>query len=407
LIKAFPFAAVRPNLTLIHEVVANPKQADAELKEFVATHPNSILHIIKPYLHFPLATLNLPEHFPIARTHLESMLERKVLEKDDQEYIYIYKQSYPGGESFEGVVLGISIDDYLQGRIKKHENTITHKEDALVNYLDKVGVVGEPVLLSNPNELFFSEWMHNFDERPADMDFTDLSGRRHQVWTVSEEKGIQDLQLSLEKTNCLYIADGHHRIAAISHFLDEMRTNEKWEAERMILMAFVLPESELTIKPFHRILKGMNIESLTALPENLQRDFIIEKSLTPVTPEKKGEICYLGPQGWFKITLKPGHAHPSPVENLDVSQLEDLIFQNWLGILDSKTDDRLSFLNGDVSLEELEKQYKEEGWDAVFVLYPNTMREIKEVADAGETMPPKSTWIEPKFLSGMLLQQFR
>ncbi|MBL7811843.1 MAG: DUF1015 domain-containing protein [Bacteroidetes bacterium] len=403
-IHVHPFRGLRPANKFANQVITLTDIAKSEdqLRQELESEPLSFLHLMKPNLHFAEGKPLTEQHYAFSRNYRRQLQEQQVLVLDDIPYVYIYKQILADGTVFEGVILGIEARDYAEGRIRKHEHTLTAKEDGLVDYIQKLQMVGEPVLLANPNEWFFSEWMHNFDERPPAQEFTDMRGTQHQLWLVSEPKGIADLQMSFAKTQNLYIADGHHRIAAVARYQQEHES----KAETQLIMAFVLPESSLRIKSFHRLLQNMDPVLCAGLPDKAAADFEVTRMTEGGRPSRKGEIVYLGPQGWYKFTLKPGHAHPSPSENLDVYQLEDLIFRKHLGITDSKTDEHLLFVNGDESLHSLESRKDRGEITAAFVLFPNSMKEIREVADADETMPPKSTWIEPKLPAGMVIHTF-
>lgn len=400
MIHIHPFAALRPAAEHADKVVCGtPDQGEDK-------HPYHYENVVRPFLSAPLGSINAETYRP-ALDYFRNLKNEGVLITEDQEGIYIYRQTLADGTVFEGLILGISSADYDNGQICKHENTLTEKQELMVQHISALRVVGEPVLLADPSEEFIEDWMHRYDEMRPVYDFKDQQGRRHEVWVVSDTTAIAELKAGFLKTSRLYIADGHHRIAASTLFLDRMQEKQGWQAEESFFMAYVLPESQLTIKPFHRLLKNTDPEEWMDMIHNASSDFYVDLLHEPVRPERKGDIVALTPSGWYRLRLKPGHMHPSPSENLDVYRLEAYVFNKFFHIKDSKTDARLRFVRGDIGLVELQQMRERGEIDGAFVLYPNTMREIKEVADAGETMPPKSTFIEPKIPGGMLIQRFR
>ncbi len=395
MIRVYPFTAMHPANKFATAVVCGEKTENHEDYHYE--------QVVKPFLG---AQSGRPADYTAALNYFSELNQKGVLLKESEPAVYIYKQTQSDGSEFEGLILGISSEDYEQGLICRHENTLTEKQELMVQHISALRVVGEPVLLADPIEDFIIDWMEMHDRKEAMLNFTDQAGNRHQVWAVTDVEAIAELRRSFELTSRLYIADGHHRIAAGSLFLERMREKQDWPSEKCIIMACVLPESRLMIKPFHRLLNGTDTEDWLDMIHNASSDFYVDMLPGPALPEKKGDIVALTPAGWYRLRLKPGHMNPNPAENLDVFRLEKYVFQRYFHIKDSKTDPRLTFVRGDKPLEELEFLRNNGSLDGAFILYPNTMREIKEVADASETMPPKSTWIEPKIPGGMLIQQF-
>jgi uncharacterized protein (DUF1015 family) len=272
----------------------------------------------------------------------------------------------------------------------------------MVKHIEALRKVGEPVLLANPNDEFMSDWIQQHENADIVFEFTDSHGKCHALWFISDADAIEKLRTSFLKTSRLYIADGHHRIASVATYLQE--NPEK--AENAGIMAYVLPESSLLIKPFHRILRNTDREEWLDMIHNASADFYVDLLPAPMKPERKGDIVVLTPMGWYRLRLKPGHTKPNPSENLDVFRLEEYVFKKFFQIKDSKNDSRLEFMRGDEELSFLQVLRNKGDIDGAFVLFPNTIKEIKDVADAAETMPPKSTWIEPKIPAGMLFNVF-
>jgi uncharacterized protein (DUF1015 family) len=385
-----PFAALRPVAAHVDQVVCGKH--------------GSKLHfgnVIRSLVGITLENLAVDDYRE-AQQYFDKLQGNKVLICEKTPGIYIYKQTQPNGNVFHGVVVCVDYQDYLNGSICKHENTLTSKQSLMVKHIETIRKVGEPVLIANPNDEYMTDWIQQHENSDILFDFTDNHGKKHELWFVDNPAAIESLQASFLKTSRLYIADGHHRIASVATYL-QSNTDK---AKECGIMAYILPESALQIKPFHRILKNTDTEEWLDMIHNASADFYVELLNKPERPKRKGEIVALTPMGWYRLRLKPGHVKPNPSENLDVFRLEEYVFKKFFHIKDSKSDKRLEFLRGDEDLNTLQQWKKRGEIDGAFILFPNTIKEIKDVADAGETMPPKSTWIEPKIPAGMLINVF-
>jgi uncharacterized protein (DUF1015 family) len=385
-----PFAALRPVAAHVDQVVCGKH--------------GSKLHfgnVIRSLVGIKLENLAVDDYRE-AQQYFDKLQGNKVLICEKTPGIYIYKQTQPNGNVFHGVVVCVDYQDYLNGSICKHENTLTSKQSLMVKHIETIRKVGEPVLIANPNDEYMTDWIQQHENSDILFDFTDNHGKKHELWFVDNPAAIESLQASFLKTSRLYIADGHHRIASVATYL-QSNTDK---AKECGIMAYILPESALQIKPFHRILKNTDTEEWLDMIHNASADFYVELLNKPERPKRKGEIVALTPMGWYRLRLKPGHVKPNPSENLDVFRLEEYVFKKFFHIKDSKSDKRLEFLRGDEDLNTLQQWKKRGEIDGAFILFPNTIKEIKDVADAGETMPPKSTWIEPKIPAGMLINVF-
>ena len=337
-----------------------------------------------------------------AKLYFKKLEDSKVLIKEASQGVYIYKQTGADGVVFQGIIVCIGFEDYLSGDISKHENTLTSKQQLMVRHIEAIKKIGEPVLLANPSEEFMLDWMQQNEQASPIFVFSDNAGKHHELWFVDDMEAIQELKDSFLITPRLYIADGHHRIASVAEYLHAHPD----VADKTGIMSLVIPESSLVIKPFHRLLKNTDREDWLDMLHNASSDFYVDSLPSPARPEKKGDIVALTPMGWYRLRLKPGHTKPNPAENLDVFRLERFVFNKFFHIKDSKTDNRLDFVRGDEALTTLQLWINRGEIDGAFVLFANTIKEIKEVADVGETMPPKSTWIEPKIPAGMLINSY-
>lgn len=376
------------------------------LQQYFAQNPNTYLHVVKPHIHFGETKTSGEHHLQFAKEYLHQLLNQGVLVQDPQAGVYIYKQSLPDGHSFTGIIAGVSAIDYLEGTVKKHEYTLTEKENYMMAHLAHTHVVGEPVLLSCPDGDGLKSWIGNKTEGIPLLDFADESNTHHKVWHITDEAELGGIAAFMARQEALYIADGHHRIAASSDYLTRMHNEHNWKSNKMFFMAFIVPEDELWINSFHRLVKGLSESDIENMLSQCLDKFEVSKAQAPFTPQSKGEFGLCTSLGWYKLKFKNTANYGSPAQNLDVARLEQYIFKEILHITDSKSDSRLQFVRGDMPPLELENLVNKGSIDAAFLVYPNTMAEIKAVADAEETMPPKSTWIEPKMLTGMLIQKF-
>lgn len=385
-----PFTALRPVAAHVDQVVCGKHGSNLHFG-----------NVIRSLVGITLRN-HSEENYREALHYFNKLQTARVLVRESKEGVYIYKQTLPDGKEFHGIIACLAYEDYVNGDICKHENTLTSKQNLMVKHIEAIQKVGEPVLLANPNDEFMSDWIQQHESADIVFEFTDNHGKHHEIWFVSDSYSLEKLKISFLKTPRLYIADGHHRIASVASYLN-LHSDK---SEKSGIMAYILPESSLQIKPFHRILKHTDREEWLDMIHNASADFYVDLLSKPERPEKKGDIVTLTPMGWYRLRLKPGHTRPNPSENLDVYRLEEFVFIKFFHIKDSKNDSRLEFVRGDEDLKVLQQWQKRGEIDGAFILYPNTIKEIKDVADAGETMPPKSTWIEPKIPAGMLINVF-
>lgn len=407
MVRVYPFAALRPTQEFVSKVASRVPGASEErtLQEELDSNDLSYLHVIKSGISEKRGEGNA-SHYDAAKAYFNRLKSMGVLIHETDPAIYIYSQKFPDNHVFEGLIIGISAIDYLEGSIKKHEYTLTEKESRMVEHVTHTGVVGEPVLIANPNSDYTKDWIRRHKKGNPILVFTDKDNIEHSVWAETGKEAIAEIQLAYRDIDSLYIADGHHRIAASSMYLTHMHNEKNWTAEKLCFMAYVLADSDLWIKPFHRLVKGYTDAQIEMVVDRLHQRFDVQHSENAVVPEEKGTFGMYSRRGWLHLKFKEEASYHTPAENLDVSRLEKYIFNALLSIEDSKSDNRLGFLRGDVNASELEALVQSGTYDLAFVLFPNTMHEIQEVADAGQVMPPKSTWVEPKLLTGMLIQEF-
>ena len=396
---------IRPDAQYAAQVSAriSGTETQDELTHILEDNPFSYLHVIKPYLHFADPE-HQEKHFSFGRNYFRQLRDQRILIEEIERQMLVYRQTDEvNGLIFEGIIAGVSIQDYLNGSVKKHEHTRTQKELKLVKHMEVTHAVGEPVLLCYESHHDLPDF-EALKGNPI-CDFVCESNLRHQLWLIPQEAHalIQDF---FSECADFYIADGHHRIAATTRYLLEHR-EELSKEEDQTFMSLILRADQMAIKPFHRLIHWPTVEQKESFLSKLETMFTYVKEDTFVKPAKMGEfgMC-LNQTEWYRLHLKEANRFKEYPECLDVSCLESLLFKEILGIEDSKTDERLVFTRGDLASEDLQRLMKEHHANLVFTLYPNSFGDIKSVADMHGVMPPKSTWIEPKLRTGMVIQLF-
>lgn len=405
MVKIKSFHAVRPPRDKAHLVATRPYYTykkhimDAKLEE----NPYTFMHIINPEYGLSDKTLpNSEERFSRVREKYQEFLEQGLLEQDEEEAIYIYRQTKKG-RIYTGVIAGASVEEYEKDQIKKHEATLTSREEVFVNYLDITGFNAEPVLLSHkPNEALNALLEEICSERP-EYEFSTTDCVKHELWIVTGENEAK-IKHCFEGINETYIADGHHRSASSAILAQRYRENGQVKnINSQYFLAFFIDENRLDILPFHRVSRDLNGLDCDTFREALEINFHIEPSLSQI-PSAEHEIMMFLEEKWYKLTCKSEIINSeNPVKELDAQILTDYILDPLLGIKDLKTDERIEFVSGEEGVESMIRQVRKYPQGVGFVLYPVTMEKVKMVADAHMIMPPKSTWVEPKLRSGLTI----
>ena len=327
--------------------------------------------------------------------------------QDEKPCYYIYEQIMDG-RSQKGIVACASIDDYLQGVIKKHENTRADKEEDRIRHVDTCGAQTGPIFLAYRKNDTLQQLVWQVTEECPVYDFTSEEGITHRVWVISEEERIQAIQESFEQIQAIYIADGHHRCAsAVKAGLKRRENNPAHNGaeEYNYFLSVLFSADELYIMDYNRVVKDLNGYTPEAFLERIAADFDVTLiGEQKCKPARKGEFgMYLG-ERWYKLTAKQHILSEDAVEGLDVSILQNALLAPVLNIQDPKTDKRIAFVGGIRGLEELERRVKQD-MKVAFAMYPTSIYELFAVADAGRLMPPKSTWFEPKLRSGLFVHE--
>lgn len=403
--KIKPFCAIRPTRDKVHLVATRPHYTykkhimDAKLEE----NPYTFMHIISPEYGLNDKTpSNSEERFLKVKERYDEFIANGILVKDTVPALYVYQQT-KNGHAYLGVIAGASVEEYEKDLIKKHEATITSREQVFVNYLEITGFNAEPVLLSHaPNTKLNKVLVEVCAERP-EYEFSTTDLIKHELWVVTGNRE-QEIIDCFAEINPIYIADGHHRSASSALLADKLRLKGATkDSISQYFLAFFIDEERLNILPFNRVTKDLNGLTPTAFIEALKADFNIQPT-EKHAPDHVHQIIMFLDGKWYELTPKvPVLDTDNPVKQLDGQILTDYILDPILNIKDLKTDERIQFVSGEEGVETLIEKVKKYPQGVGFVLYPIEMSQVKAVADAQLIMPPKSTWVEPKMRSGLTI----
>ncbi len=408
-----PFKAFRPQPDLVTKVASPPYDVlnSEEARQLVKNNPYSFLHVNKAEIDLESSVDHYDQRvYEKASENLNKLIKERVYLQDEKEKIYIYRQIMKG-RAQTGLVVCVSIDDYLKGKIKKHENTREDKEKDRINHIDFTDANTGPVFITYKAKEEIKQVVNRWTkEKEPVYDFTSEDGITHTCWVIDDEQEIKRLIESFAEIDYFYIADGHHRAAAATKV--GLKRREQFEdytgkEEFNYFLAVLFPHDELYIMDYNRVVADLAGNSEEEFIQKISEKFTIEKYRVecPYRPEARHTFGMYLDNCWYKLTAKPGTFNEDDVVgSLDVSILQNNLLDPILGIKDPRTDQRIEFVGGIRGLEELEKRVKV-GMKVAFSLYPTSIEELMAVADAGRLMPPKSTWFEPKLRSGIFIHK--
>ena len=404
-----PFRAYRPAKDKASRIAALPYDvySSDEAREVVAENPDSFLAIDRPETFFePGHDMYAPEVYDKAREVLWKKIEDGDFVQDEEKCYYIYEQTM-NGRSQTGIVALSSIDEYMSGVIKKHENTREDKEQDRINHVYTCGAQTGPIFLCYRKNETISQIVDKVKEVDEPVyDFTSSDGVRQRVWVMDDEDENNMICRVFTTIKNTYIADGHHRCASAVKVGLRMREEAgdklKGKLESDYFLSVLFPDSELMIMDYNRVVKDLNGLTADEFMSTLSEKFDIEQRDSQVKPEKKGDFGLYLEGKWYRLSAHEDILKDDPVEGLDVSILQNEVLSPVLGIGDPRTDKRIDFVGGIRGLDELEKRVNSD-MKLAFSMYPTSIKELFAVADAGLLMPPKSTWFEPKLLSGLFV----
>ncbi|MBA2250500.1 MAG: DUF1015 domain-containing protein [Chitinophagaceae bacterium] len=398
-----PFRALRPETPYAKQVASKPYDVlnSKEAKIEAQGNPNSFLHITKSEIDLPA---NTPPHSPLvynkAKDNLDAFISRNILFKENKPCYYIYKLKM-GTHEQTGLVCCSSIDDYENGLIKKHEHTRPEKELDRINHIKVTGAQTGNVFLTYKNVDEIDQVIENWkSERGPVYNFTADDGIQHTVWIINDEQTIARIS-GLFKSNVpyTYIADGHHRAASAARVKAEAG-NKLPGADHFLTTLF--PSGDIKIMDYNRVIKDLNGLSVDELMQKLNDNFLVEKSEEPYSPEALHYFGMYVNKSWYKVVAREGTYTTDATGILDITILQNNILHPLLAIGDQRTDKRIDFVGGMRGLTELETRVNSGEWAIAFSLYPVSIKQLLDIADSGEVMPPKSTWFEPKLRDGLL-----
>ncbi len=406
-IKAFH--AYRPTKDIAHEVAALPYDVynTAEARVEVAKNPMSFLKIDRAETSFDDSVdVYAPCVYEKARELLDGMIDRGEYVQDEKALYYIY-ELIMDGRSQTGIVACASIDDYANGIIKKHENTRADKELDRITHVDTCNAQTGPIFLAYRADEVIDSLVNRVKEKEAEYAFTSDDGITHNVWLIADDNDIETIRSRFEAMNEIYIADGHHRAAsAVKVGIKRRNENPGYDntEEFNYFLSVLFPDNQLKILPYNRVVSDLNGLSVDEFIAKVSEKFYVEKSSKAYMPTEKSTFGMYLDGCWYKLTAKAEIKSEDCVAGLDVSILQDNLLRPVLGIENPRTDKRIDFVGGIRGLEELEKRANSD-MKLAFSMYPTSIDELFDVADANLLMPPKSTWFEPKLRSGIFIHK--
>lgn len=410
--KVKPFRGLRPPKQFVEQVASKPYDvlSSEEARAEAEGNEKSLYHIIKPEIDFEPGT---GEHeqkvYDKAVENFQKFQREGWLVQDEKEQYYLYAQTMDGRTQY-GLVVGASVDDYLTGKIKKHELTRKEKEVDRMHHIEINNANIEPVFLSFPTNEVLERVIAQTAKTQSEYDFVSEDGIGHTLWCISDDAVINEITEAFAKIPYLYIADGHHRTAAAAHVGEEKAKadpNHTGKEEYNYLLAVCFPESHLKVMDYNRVVKDLNGLTDEEFLQKVGEKFVVEDKGTEIyRPAALHNFSlYLGGK-WYSLTAKEGtYDDNDPIGVLDVKISSDYILRDILNIVDLRTDKRIDFVGGIRGLGELKDRVDSGEMKMALALYPVTMRQIIDIADSGNIMPPKATWFEPKLRSGLIIHK--
>lgn len=408
-----PFKGVRPPKELVEQVASRPYDVlnSEEAREEAKGNEKSLYHIIRPEIDFPVGK---DEHdadvYEKAAENFRIFQEKGWLVQDAKENYYVYAQTMNGKTQY-GLVVGAYVEDYMNGVIKKHELTRRDKEEDRMKHVRVNDANIEPVFFAYPENKELDAIVKKYAARPAEYDFVaEFDGFGHHFWVIDEEADIKRITELFAAMPALYIADGHHRSAAAALVGAEKaknNPNHRGDEEYNYFMAVCFPADQLTIIDYNRVVKDLNGLSDEEFLQRLSQHFDVEcKGTEEYRPTKLHNFSlYLGGK-WYSLTAKAGtYDDNDPIGVLDVTISSNLILDEILGIKDLRSDKRIDFVGGIRGVGELKKRVDSGEMRVALALYPVSMKQLMDIADSGNIMPPKTTWFEPKLRSGLIIHK--
>ena len=408
-----PFKGIRPPKALVEEVASRPYDVlnSAEARAEAGDNEKSLYHIIKPEINFPEGT---DEHDPCvydrAAEHFQMFQDKGWLVQDEKENYYVYAQTMNGKTQY-GLVVGAYVPDYMNGVIKKHELTRRDKEEDRMKHVRVNNANIEPVFFAYPDNAELDAIVAKYTAGEPEYDFiAPGDGFGHTVWVIDQQEDIDAITKAFAAMPALYIADGHHRSAAaalVGAEKAQQNPNHKGDEEYNYFMAVCFPANQLTIIDYNRVVKDLNGLTPEEFLAAVSKNFIVEEKGTEIyKPNALHNFSLYLDGKWYSLTAKEGtYDDNDPIGVLDVTISSNLILDEILGIKDLRSDKRIDFVGGIRGLGELKKRVDSGEMKVALALYPVSMKQLMDIADTGNIMPPKTTWFEPKLRSGLIIHK--
>ena len=411
--KVKPFRGIRPPKAIAKEVSSRPYDVlnSEEAAREAEGNPMSLYHIIKPEINFtPIADEHDERVYAKAAEEFKKFRANGWLVQDEKEKYYVYAQTMNGRTQY-GLVVATWVEDYMEGRIKKHELTRKDKEEDRMKHVRVNNANIEPVFFAYPHRDDLDALVAKVCAGEPEYAFiSDLDGFGHTFWVIDDEALIAKITEIFAQIPAMYIADGHHRSAAAALVGNEKKLqnpNHTGNEEYNYFLAVCFPDNQLNIIDYNRVVRDLNGLSEEEFLKALEEDFVVEKQGAEIyKPNKLHNFSlYLGGE-WYSLTAKAGrYDDADPIGVLDVTISSNLILDKILGIKDLRTDKRIDFVGGIRGLGELKRRVDSGEMKMALALYPVTMQQIIDIADSGNIMPPKTTWFEPKLRSGLIIHE--
>jgi uncharacterized protein (DUF1015 family) len=403
-----PFKAWRPVANKVHLVATQSveRYKPATLNAKMNENPYTFFHVIKPeFNQMVKSKIGSPELLRKIKNKFVDFCNEGIFVQDVTAGYYVYEQRTLN-HSYTGIIALASIHDYFNDVIKKHENTLSERESKLKSYLEICDFNAEPVCVTYEDNTKINQLVNKIKEQNATYDFTTTDKLRHILWYVNDTEITTQIEQEFSTINALYIADGHHRSASsalLGKFKKEQNPTHTGNESYNYYMAILFPESQVHIYEFNRLVKDLNNLSSTEFIELLKTDFVV-KELHNNVPTVAYEMCMYLNKRWYTLVAKDKIIDRSnPITSLDASILSDHILAPLLNITDLRTDKRVTFISGTKGTNELVNQVDSGRYQVAFSLFPATMQQVKNIADVGGVMPPKTTWVEPKLRNGLTI----
>lgn len=396
--KIIPFKAALPTKDKVALVTSRAYEdySVAELASQLDYNPYSFLHVVNPF-YLNQQKVDNEKRLRQVNSKYKEFKAEKVIQKETSESLFLHK-IVTKTNVFVGIVGGLLVEEYKENKIKKHEDTFGYRVDLFRDYMKYAGFYTEPVLITYPDSDKLNNWIKSQKNKRPHFEFATNKKEIHYLWKIDNENDIQFIQQTFAEMDCLYIADGHHRTESATKLHEETGKNP-------FFMSYLIAESSLKINEYNRVIKDLNGHSKREFLQLLKQNFSIEnKEQTLYTPQEKFSFGMYLDGAFYKLKLKENKIDTTNVlQSLDTQILYDFVLNPILGIGDLRTDQRIEYLSGKQSVTELKNKVDNEEFEVAFLMHKTDISEIKQIADLGLIMPPKSTYIEPKFRVGLTI----